>query len=55
VDLSGAQNLNIIGTFVVYGLFEHQLWWKKMKLKQAAHKTVCVLASININKSSLLQ
>jgi hypothetical protein len=26
VDLSGAQNLNIIGTFVVYGLFEHQLW-----------------------------
>ena len=40
--VSGAQHLNIIETFAVYGLFERQLWSNKIKLKQAAHKMVCV-------------
>jgi len=42
MDLSVAQQLNIIETFVVYGLFERQLWSNKITLKQAAHKMVCV-------------
>jgi hypothetical protein len=42
MDLSGAQNLNIIGKLVVYGLFKQQVYSNKMKLKQAAHKILCL-------------
>jgi len=48
VDLSGAQHLNIIETFVVYGLFERQLWSNKIKLKQEAHKMMCVRACVRV-------
>jgi hypothetical protein len=59
MDLNEAQHLNIIETFVVYGLFERQMWSNKIKLKQAANKMVCVRvcvvrASMNIYKSPVL-